>query len=493
MNNKDRIKNLIENGCEYREYKPNPGIYVHKKGKNIEIFKKRGKKLDLIERILNIDYDKAIKKISKIHENLPSYKYFFRIDGDELILEWYKIKNKIIDEGENFDKLCEKFNFKQYKWNRLENKDFVINEKLNYSIKIKEENGENKIEKYTNEINENENKFQENIDLFLIDFLELFEEDKQWIKKFNNNSTIFYEPDKFYLEIICELFNKYTLLKENNWHSLNLEIPDYVHKMNKKLITNKNTLNKILENDKNAHLFYVLLNQLRYTLKKPFGILNQNFVNEWNRLVETIDFLSGYSKKEKEKELAIVQSRSQKEENSPIEIKTLFLNQFYNIYGKTEKTDENEDYAVLILQLPFSTKIIGSYIEEAKNKHKNIIVINKMITDDPMYMGMENSILKEFSKKYSIDIINTKHIELSILEQSDIKPGWIYYEDRDLDKLIKIYCNYWNCKSVFVRTKKEEVKKMIEKNDFNKFNKNAHIINRKYWQNFLNLFSKSTS
>lgn len=109
-------------------------------------------------------------------------------------------------------------------------------------------------------------------------------------------------PDQMYLDLVCDVFNRY--MENTNFINEGID-PGYLTptsfgeiktSLNKSFIRNRRTVELLGANTVNESVFRIFLSALKKK-KKPYGLLDENFVNEFNTHVELIDsFVNSYDR-----------------------------------------------------------------------------------------------------------------------------------------------------------------------------------------------------
>ena len=95
-----------------------------------------------------------------------------------------------------------------------------------------------------------------------------------------------------YVNLICTLFNDYMINMKEDVEKWDIIIPQFIKndkfKINVNLIRNKDTKELIKSSDKIEYVFKIILGSFNKKRKKPVGVMTENTVNLFNKMVERI-------------------------------------------------------------------------------------------------------------------------------------------------------------------------------------------------------------
>lgn len=95
-----------------------------------------------------------------------------------------------------------------------------------------------------------------------------------------------------YVNLICTLFNDYMVNMKEDVEKWDIIIPQFIKndkfKINVNLIRNKDTRDLIKSSDKIEYVFKIILGSFNKKRKKPVGVMTENTVNLFNKMVERI-------------------------------------------------------------------------------------------------------------------------------------------------------------------------------------------------------------
>lgn len=98
--------------------------------------------------------------------------------------------------------------------------------------------------------------------------------------------------DEIYIELICQIFNKYIDNIKDYIDKWDINIPDFFKdekfKLNIDALTNKNTIELAKSSKKIEYMLKIILSSFNHKKKKPFGIFNEQTIVLFNELVDKI-------------------------------------------------------------------------------------------------------------------------------------------------------------------------------------------------------------
>lgn len=101
------------------------------------------------------------------------------------------------------------------------------------------------------------------------------------------------KADDIYINLMCEVFNKYISEREDRISKFEFDIPSFyqddIFKLNLDLITNKTTSIILNRSTKNQYIFKILLSSFRYKKKKENGIINTDILKMFNNQIDKIN------------------------------------------------------------------------------------------------------------------------------------------------------------------------------------------------------------
>jgi hypothetical protein len=96
-----------------------------------------------------------------------------------------------------------------------------------------------------------------------------------------------------YINLICTLFNDYMANMKEDVEKWDIIIPQFIKndkfKININLIRNKDTRELIKSGDKIEYVFKIILGSFNKKRKKPVGVMTENTVELFNKMVERIN------------------------------------------------------------------------------------------------------------------------------------------------------------------------------------------------------------
>jgi hypothetical protein len=361
------VNNLLDEEVTITEKIDTFRIIFERKGNEIIFYKKDNTPITLIERVLTDIYEDAILEIPLItkeaeipegyyfglyytpverpiripYTNLPKYILTDVTKRDEnnkviescdykTLKEWAAVlcmgRPPILFEGklnEEQKKLLIAYDTNQYDgedmtFSKMIEKAFNASysgEDIIEGIIIKSNNKISQVISYEfdilNEAYEKGNESRDFYDIIITDITKFLE---------NYNIPILEAENKeeLYLNIVCNIFNNYckksTIYEEID--AKYLTPPKFGHygKLNKKLITNKETLDLIKESKTNEALFKIFLSSFRKR-KKSYGLLTESITSKFNSYVKLInnyinEFEENIEESEKDYEEEINEARS---------------------------------------------------------------------------------------------------------------------------------------------------------------------------------------
>lgn len=153
-------------------------------------------------------------------------------------------------------------------------------------------------------LNNNSTKFVENYTLVVINFLSFSQNyDVSKLKLKGKNR------DEIYINLISYLFNEYMNDAIEDYNNFGIVVPEFFDKdkfrINKRLITNKITLEYINNDRKIEYIFKVILGTFNKKRSKPIGLLTDNILEVLNRFIDKLDrVIDFYLRKLSEYELS---------------------------------------------------------------------------------------------------------------------------------------------------------------------------------------------
>jgi hypothetical protein len=454
----------------WKKWSPLYGIVLKKTNENIVITKKKGGKIDLIERILNKNLDNIIKRLES--SKLKNGKYYFKInESGEIILDKIQYGKTIIDEGTLFECIAKKNNFLVEKWEPIEDEKLL--ETISYDYVLKDGEQIKKVIKESNNF-----LYNDTINIFYIDLIDLYE-NIDFRKHLDFKDPDLLEGGRFYLKMVQIIFKEYYQKRIDEFYNLGLEIPDFVYKLDYNKINDPDIKILLESDDRNKYLFWILLTQLKNRLKTPKGLLDGPILESWNKMVESIDFISGYSKSYiKDRNNTTIKSlskRIEEENNKSYEENTLLhLDKFFPVFNEENKRKSvvsSEKYAILVINISFCSKWIRNYINDIKLKFgKRFLLVNIKEIDDIMYLNLEDTIIKNYANELECEYIS---VDLFCLEEIEKYLNsyveYVYYFDERLTDTLKLY-NKYSIKTLKLKSQDKELKKYLIDKEWDKWN-----------------------
>jgi hypothetical protein len=201
--------------------------------------------------------------------NTPSEDLKFIFDEDNFASFFYKILNPNITcsfLSNNFNDNVDKFIIKID--NNINMTFAILNPMYMRSDKVKSE-------------------FSDTYNILLADFVE-FCQILNWNSiKLKNTSS-----DMMYIEIVCAMFNAYCKTRMDKIINYDFTVPQFMYqdkfKINTNLITNKNTIDFIKQDEKIEYLFKIILSNFRFPKKDCNNILTKEVILNFNLIVKNI-------------------------------------------------------------------------------------------------------------------------------------------------------------------------------------------------------------
>jgi hypothetical protein len=334
------VNELLNNDVVITEKIDTFRIIFEKKGGDLIFYTSDNKKIDLISRVLSDIYESAILEIpiitkdAKIPENHFFGLYYTPVErplripysklpkyiltdvtqkiGDKVIesydyntvKDWASIlcmgRPPVLFEGklsEEQKRLLIAYDTKQYEgetltFSKMIEKSFNASysqEDIIEGIVIKSKDKLAQIISYEfellNEAYEKENESRDFYDIVITDV-------NAFMASYNIPVLEANTADEMYINIVCDIFNKYCKVKPVNEKidQKYLTPPKfgYTGKLNKRFITNKETLKWIEKAPIYEALFKVILSSFR-KYKKPYGLLTEALVDKFNSYVYLIE------------------------------------------------------------------------------------------------------------------------------------------------------------------------------------------------------------
>jgi hypothetical protein len=130
-------------------------------------------------------------------------------------------------------------------------------------------------------------EYADTYSILLLDFLEYLQ-----LVNIDSIKLLSKEGDSLYLEIMCELFNRYCDKRSLKIEKFDFTIPPFFYddkyRLNVDNINDKKT-KKFIKNDKLAYLLKIILGTFRSRKNKPIGVFNENTLKMLNTFIDKID------------------------------------------------------------------------------------------------------------------------------------------------------------------------------------------------------------
>lgn len=460
-------------------------LIFEKKGDEIIFYKKDNNPITFIDRVLTDIYESAILEIpiitkdAKIPENLFFGLYYTPVERPLRIpytnLPRYiltdvtqKIENKVIEsfsydvvkewaatlcmgrppilfEGklnEEQKKLLIAYDTKQYNGEvmtfskmieRVLNNSYS-NEDIIEGIVIKSKDKLAQIISYEfeilNEAYERENESRDFYDIVITDL-------NSFMDNYNIPVLEAETKDEMYVNIVCDIFNKYCKIKPINesLESKYLMPPQFGYngKLNKRLIKNEETISWVEKAPIYEALFKVFLSSFR-KYKKPYGLLTENIIEKFNSYVYLINsYINKFSDLEN-----LNEARSE--------------NIVVDAFKKRNPTDVDNMRVIASIQKAFEPKIRD--IEKGKKpcaiyittfepftnvQMNNVIRINQMWKVPVILFCVSNKFRIEGKEFHASDEVVRAQMQTLMNENNALIPGFGLLDSWNLTEIFE-YC-----------------------------------------------------
>lgn len=134
----------------------------------------------------------------------------------------------------------------------------------------------------------NDTEFVEIYTLILVNFLNFCQSINLKDIRLKSN-----RKDEMYIELICNMFNKYMLNVKQDLINFQFTIPEFFDKekfkINKELIKNTITKQHLESNDKIEYIFKIILGSFNKKKKRPIGVFEEKTVVVFNKYIDDIN------------------------------------------------------------------------------------------------------------------------------------------------------------------------------------------------------------
>lgn len=456
-------------------------LIFEKKGEDIIFYKKDNSPITLIDRALTDIYEDAfieipiITKDAKIPENhffglyytpverpmripyakLPKYiltDVTQKVDGKivenynyDTVKEWASIlcmgrppilfEGKLTEEQKN---LLIAYDTKQYEGETMTFSQMIqkifnnsySQEDIIEGIVIKAEDKLAQIISYEfellNEVYEKENESRDFYDIVITDL-------NSFMDNYNVPILEAETKDDLYINIICDIFNKYCQAKpvNENIETKYLMPPKfgYAGKLNKKFIKNEQTLEWINKAPIYEALFKVFLSSFR-KYKKPYGLLTESIVEKFNSFVYLIN---SYLDKN-----TLSESRSE--------------NVVINAFKRRKPTDVDNMRVIASIQKAFEPKIrdvakgykpcavyITTFEPFTIEQMNNVMRINQMWNTPVILFCVSNKFRTEAKDFHASDDVVRAQMQAIMNDNNALVPGFGLLDSWNLTEIFE-YC-----------------------------------------------------